>query len=276
MDNLAKLQRIEADILKTVSDICEQQGIQYYLSSGTLLGAVRHQGFIPWDDDIDIMLTRPEYNRFLKEVGEKLPPYMELVHYTSGDTVPFCQAKVVDKRYQVMRQVFSDIRPYDVWIDVFPLDAVPQGRAAFFAHKAALKFHYILVKLARLNLHGNNLENRSTMEKTILKLNSKIHFSRLFRLDRRIAALDRCLERCSIANNKQCINFHGEYKFREMFPIQWLGQGKSLQFEDEWYRAPAQSEKYLTTLYHDFTQLPPEEQRVCKHSVEIMAGEDRL
>ena len=64
--SLRKLQKIEADILQVVSKICDEEQIRYYLSSGTLLGAVRHQGFIPWDDDIDIMIPRPDYERFLR------------------------------------------------------------------------------------------------------------------------------------------------------------------------------------------------------------------
>ena len=72
--SLRKLQKIEADILQVVSKICDEEQIRYYLSSGTLLGAVRHQGFIPWDDDIDIMIPRPDYERFLRVASEKLPP----------------------------------------------------------------------------------------------------------------------------------------------------------------------------------------------------------
>ncbi len=80
--SLRKLQKIEADILQVVSKICDEEQIRYYLSSGTLLGAVRHQGFIPWDDDIDIMIPRPDYERFLRVASEKLPPYLALCHYT--------------------------------------------------------------------------------------------------------------------------------------------------------------------------------------------------
>ena len=148
--SLRKLQKIEADILQVVSKICDEEQIRYYLSSGTLLGAVRHQGFIPWDDDIDIMIPRPDYERFLRVASEKLPPYLALCHYTKDCNYPFRQAKVVDKRYQLVREIFSDNKAYDVWIDVFPLDGLPKGRLSLTAHKCWITFHMLTLKLSSI------------------------------------------------------------------------------------------------------------------------------
>lgn len=209
--SLRKLQKIEADILQVVSKICDEEQIRYYLSSGTLLGAVRHQGFIPWDDDIDIMIPRPDYERFLRVASEKLPPYLALCHYTKDCNYPFRQAKVVDKRYQLVREIFSDNKAYDVWIDVFPLDGLPKGRLSLTAHKCWITFHMLTLKLSRLNYHGTDYSKRTWWQCAVLKANKVIHFSRLLSMTKEIRKFNDFLSRYPFEQSEWCINCFGEY-----------------------------------------------------------------
>ena len=78
---LRKLQMIELDILKVVASICDTHGLKYYLAEGTLLGAVRHAGFIPWDDDIDVVIPREDYEKFIRLAKTELPEYMGLKYF---------------------------------------------------------------------------------------------------------------------------------------------------------------------------------------------------
>lgn len=273
---LSKLQQIEFAILKTVTEICEAENISYYLSSGTLLGAVRHQGFIPWDDDIDIMIPRPDYDRFLQTISEKLPTHLALLHWSVSPESPFCQAKIVDKRHQLVRKVFSDTKAYDVWIDVFPLDALPESRLSLAFHKLCLKIRVFLLKLSRLDYHGNQYQNRSFAERTILKINSVVHFGRWQPLEKSLIKLEKRLKKYPFDEKNDCVNYHGEYKFRESFPISWLGKGRRIFFEGDSFSVPRETEKYLSKVYGDYMKLPPEEQRKCKHSIEFISRENRL
>ncbi len=268
--SLRKLQKIEADILQVVSKICDEEQIRYYLSSGTLLGAVRHQGFIPWDDDIDIMIPRPDYERFLRVASEKLPPYLALCHYTKDCNYPFRQAKVVDKRYQLVREIFSDNKAYDVWIDVFPLDGLPKGRLSLTAHKCWITFHMLTLKLSRLNYHGTDYSKRTWWQCAVLKANKVIHFSRLLSMTKEIRKFNDFLSRYPFEQSEWCINCFGEYIYRESFPISWLGDGRKISFEGESFSAPQEAEKYLTKVYGDYMALPPKEQRTCKHSYDVL------
>ena len=114
-----ELKSIELNILKDIHTFCEMNNLTYYLCGGTLLGAVRHRGFIPWDDDIDIFMPRVDYDRFLTEYASK--QYTVLCHKnTQGYYLPF--AKVVDKSTRIEETLVKSIPNCGVYVDVFPID----------------------------------------------------------------------------------------------------------------------------------------------------------
>ena len=263
-------------LFRELDEICKKNNLRYVMAGGTAIGVVRNEGFIPWDDDIDIMIPRPDYERFLRVASEKLPPYLALCHYTKDCNYPFRQAKVVDKRYQLVREIFSDNKAYDVWIDVFPLDGLPKGRLSLTAHKCWITFHMLTLKLSRLNYHGTDYSKRTWWQCAVLKANKVIHFSRLLSMTKEIRKFNDFLSRYPFEQSEWCINCFGEYIYRESFPISWLGDGRKISFEGESFSAPQEAEKYLTKVYGDYMALPPKEQRTCKHSVEFISRENRL
>ena len=122
--SLQEVQDSLLDILETVDRICRAKNLQYFLSGGTLLGAVRHKGFIPWDDDIDIMMPRPDYERLFDLASDGwLDDRYRLISVKNGlSIIPY--AKVIDSKIRIEEDlnIFSD----HLWIDIFPLDAVPE------------------------------------------------------------------------------------------------------------------------------------------------------
>lgn len=118
---MEELRAIQLDILDKIHAFCTEHGIRYSLGGGTLLGAVRHKGYIPWDDDIDIMLPRPDYERFLKEFDGKYAE-LNLQHYGNDNTccIPF--AKVYDNRTVLIEK----LQKSGIYIDVFPIDGLPE------------------------------------------------------------------------------------------------------------------------------------------------------
>ena len=105
--DLKQMQKIEFDILRTVHTLCQENHITYYLGYGTMLGAVRHQGFIPWDDDVDIVMPRDDYRRFLQLAPQYLPEHLKLCHL--GNTAPYNYdfAKIQDKRTILIEDTYS-------------------------------------------------------------------------------------------------------------------------------------------------------------------------
>lgn len=142
---LVEIQQYLLEILKAFDAYCVKNGIQYFLSGGSLLGAIRHHGFIPWDDDVDVMMPRPDYDRFFSLLGNDLiEDRYELVSISNGKSnIPF--AKLLDKKIKIKESV-TGMSKY-LWIDIFPLDALPEDltKSNQLLQKAMrIKYYYSL------------------------------------------------------------------------------------------------------------------------------------
>ncbi len=267
-NELQKIQDIELNILKEIDRICSECGIKYFLSSGTLLGAVRHHGFIPWDDDIDIMLTRSDYERFIKEIPKKLPEHLKLLHFSVGNTEDDQNLliKIIDTRYPCKRYSYSEVNTC-VWIDVFALDAVPDNvffRQAFFFR---LNITTALRSFKRWENYDENYKSKSKLKQILITLNRKCKFSKLINIDKILRRQDKILKDVGKYKHKNVMNYMGEYKYKETFPEKWLGTGKRVPFEKCNFLIPTNSHGYLSVLYGDYMKYPPVEQQVCKHGL---------
>lgn len=123
---LEEMKRLELDMLIQFARYCDENFLRYYLYAGTLLGAVRHQGFIPWDDDIDVVMPRPDYERFLKMASKQpIASHIDVLSYRSKQDYVFPFAKLTDIRTDGQEAYIDRKYHNGVWIDVFPLDGLP-------------------------------------------------------------------------------------------------------------------------------------------------------
>lgn len=147
--DIRKIQDVILDILVNIDRTATSHGLDYYLIAGTMLGAVRHKGFIPWDDDADVALPRPDYERLIQHAPEWLPPHLELVSYKSDPTYPYQFARIHNRQTTYcMRRSFGYIG--GVPVDIFPLDGMtddsPLQRAHYRHYHAGIKkLYYSLV-----------------------------------------------------------------------------------------------------------------------------------
>lgn len=260
------LQGYVLEILLMVDRFCRENNITYYLGEGTLLGALRHGGFIPWDDDVDLLMPREDYDRFLELAKEKLPEGYQLDSYQTNpkhSSLPtFVQmtrkVPYVKKR---LEGIALNIGPC---VDIFPLDYVPdQDSAELKKRKKQIS------KLRRAIWIKSGMHPRSWYN--TLKLRLKLYYPhKIYGLFRSVSSMHAAAERVATAtNDPKCqylAVFASLYKItKETFPKEYFGAPRYLDFEGHQLPVPAEAEKILAHIYGDYMAYPPVSGRSSKH-----------
>lgn len=250
---LEERKKLQLDMLVKIHDACRDNGWQYYMSSGTLLGAVRHRGYIPWDDDIDIMMPRYDYERFYTFfTNENKDESMKLISYRDKTSIyPFM--KMVDPRTVVFEHYVDPAYRTGVWVDIFPLDGVEKGDESPFDFNDEIKSKYDIV-IADTRYGTSRFRK---LAKTLLKA-----FSRntdVFELAR---SLDDYAASTPICPENDIAMVVWGYGKKERMPYSIL-EKTELEFEGHTFYAPRQYDAYLQSLFGDYMTPPPESLRVA-------------
>lgn len=254
-----ELRLIQMDILSYVDKVCRDNNIKYSISGGTLIGAVRHKGYIPWDDDIDIMLAREEYEKLVTVMSNHRTDdtYMMLTHEIDKD-FKFPYAKVVDNR-TIMHEDVKGCKDYGVYIDIFPIDLIPNNDTECEGIFAGMRRLYNMLTLKRLKLARNRSLWKNltiTISQICLCLVSNDWIIREMEKKAKTSARQDSQRRCCLVWG---------YGRREIVPASVHQSHIDLPFEDRTYMAVADYHTYLSNLFGDYMQLPPEEKRVTHH-----------
>ena len=254
-DKLRELQLCELDILNEMVRICQKHNIKYYLYGGTLLGAVRHKGFIPWDDDMDIVMPRNDYARFAKACKTDLSPgYYYQTCFTDKE-YPMLFAKLRKDDTYVCEEKWRDKNMHQgVYIDILPLDHFPKNR---MLGSMVLNLSYIYHRVAAYE----NCHHRKISVYLICKFLKLFPKTFIYRLRDWLLRTTNAL-----SSKKYYCSFGSHYRPLRLrvFHSDWFGDGTPVEFEGKIYTAPSQWEKYLLHLFGEtYMQLPPEEKRFC-------------
>ncbi len=258
---LSPVQKMILDIFAPVYAYLREQGIEYYMLGGTLLGAVRHQGFIPWDDDMDLGIPRGQYEQFLSGVAEVLPPHLKVETFRNTPEHHYYFSRIVDTRYSMRRMGSLKERSENVWIDIFPLDGMPDGAVARRVHMLRLlivRAQYHISCFDRVNLKR---PNRPLSERIVIAFVRATGLGTKADTRKKLEKLDRLLNRYPCGSTGWIVNFMGQYKFREMFPLRVYGGGRMYPFEQYELPGPEDADAVLTQMYGDYMTPPKDHDR---------------
>lgn len=267
--DLTKVHEANLEILKEIDRICRKYKIKYLLDAGTLLGAVRHKGFIPWDDDADVAFTRGNYDAFLKVVRRELPESMELVcpgEFHGGEGFYDFTARIIYKNSQMHEDTpmmqFYDGKLNHLWVDLFTIDRLPISRLGtvltLFLQKAV--YGLAMGHRYRLDYSGYSFLHK-VFVKVLATAGKAIPLRHLIAFQKKLALKDK--------NSKSSLRYYSNYQPDYLYVTlerEWCEETVDLEFCDTRLMAPKGWHQVLTWIYGDYNQLPPKEQRIPAHS----------
>jgi len=259
IEQIKELQAIELDILLQVDKVCKKHNITYYLGEGSLLGAVRHKGFIPWDDDLDILMKRDEYERFLKIAPAEMGPNYEVQHPTTVYSYwsPFIKVRLLGKQKFRQKHIAHLTENNGPYIDIFPMESVPKLKSLGQLWQG-MKINFLRAMLT----YKLVLRKPNTMKRKLVTASSKFLS---------INTIHKMLDKnFKLYNDRKDNNYTvtlASYHnmFNQTVPDEVYGQPVEVEFEGHVFPAPRQYDYLLRRVYGDYTKLPPLEKQTIKH-----------
>lgn len=269
MTDLQKIQEIDIQILKDVVSVLKKYNLKYYMIGGTLLGAVRHQGFIPWDDDMDIAMPRGDYEIFLDQFGEELPNNLRLKNFKLDKQYKYYITRVSNMNYKVKElRNQTKAESTNISIDIFPIDGTPNNKILRMIYFFRIMFYRALISLVQKD--NIDLERkRNFFEKTLIFFGTHINLKKILSANKLQYKIDKMLKAQS-ANSAYAGTIMGAYRTREIVPRDFFGAGKYFQFGNEYFCGPSKYDAYLKHMYGNYMKLPSKEQRESKRHFTII------
>ena len=259
---LQQIRQIELDLLIEFDKICNEKGYRYSLGGGTLLGAIRHNGFIPWDDDIDVMMPRPDYEKFINySLNNNIP--FTLITHTTMEGYNGLFAKLSDSTTVLQDNLIKDDYDLGVNIDIFPIDGL--GNSEIEARKILKK-----TELQREILNAISWKRyfRSKTHGLIFEpIRLALYYtSRFINPKKILKSVDEKNLKYSFDSSSYAGCICGSYRTKEIMKKEVFEKYIDVKFENNIFKAVSDYDTYLTKLFGNYMVLPPEKERVTHHS----------
>lgn len=250
---LNKLHSEILDIMDEIDRVCGQNEIKYYLVGGTLLGAVRHKGFIPWDDDLDIAMPRKDFDHFIDICENALKPEFKLEWISNNDEYWLPFAKVIRKNTLFNQELYANEgKGFGIFVDIFPLDTTKE-----YSRKIEHRSWWVRKIKAMLQINAGLVET-SSMKKIICKSfpNKLLHQVMTYFMSKKDSP-----------ENRYYTNFGSQYSpKKQTIECIYYGKGKRIKFEDREYMCPENENAVLKKIYGEkYMELPPVDKRTTHY-----------
>lgn len=264
---LNEIQKMELDILLFVKKMCDLNGLKYYLAFGTLIGAVRHKGFIPWDDDVDIIMPYEDYHRLISIMVNSEQTRYKIVSYEVNDEFTAPLPKMIDTHTKIVQNYgFKEKVELGIYVDIFVLAGA--GNDIKNAEKYMKSVNKVLLKWYFANTYMiiPNQPVVKSLIKGILGIPYKIVGYKKY-----LDIHEDMMKKQSFYRTKYVTRFGLPYTrgAQYLWEKTDFGEGVDIEFEGYIFRAPCNYEKILKGLYGDYMKMPPKELQVSNHSAEM-------
>lgn len=272
-ESIQQIHKYDLLILKEFIRICKKYKLAYSVIDGTMLGMIRHEGFIPWDDDVDIAMPRKSYEKFVKIAKNELPENMSIDYFGYKENRKKKDISYITRIYCSDIKVKLDINDLSptqgIWIDIMQLDGMPKSKMKFMLHKYYLLMLKALTKMSQPETIGTHIKDRPKLDRALIWIGKNIPAFRLLNTQKMYSRLDKALKKYKVCQDNSVCVYISDYRFNEMFSYDTYFPLKEYPFEDIKVMGPNKPEIILKKLYGDYKQFPPESER-CKHKLSVI------
>lgn len=259
---LKEIQQGELQVAMVIDQICNDLGLRYFINYGTLLGAIRHHGFIPWDDDIDVVMPRKDYEVFVeycRKNADILKPF-ELIHYTTEPNYIYPIARLSDSRYDLE---FNNAKPYRIglFVDIYPMDGCGNTKEEAISIRKKNKLVKTLVYAGSLKKYTKS--NQGILY-TLIKF-MLMFIARMIGEIKMIRFLDNSAKKLEYDDCKYVGIICWEVSGEGYFDKNIFAEYEECEFDGYKFRIPKAYDRLLSDIYGDYMKLPPENERIAHH-----------
>ncbi|MBD5583550.1 MAG: LicD family protein [Clostridia bacterium] len=262
MTELEHLQKVILSLTKDIDRLCRANNIQYYLLGGSCIGAIRHKGFIPWDDDLDIIMSRENYDKFLQICNKELNKEKYYLQEGLKDwPLNFSKIRLKDTYLHEPEDDYAPTDKHGIYVDIFFMENVPDSNFL-----SSIQYFLSKVNLCYL-LSKRKYLSASKKQKILMILSAPMKVDIIRKWVYKI------LKNLSKKPSSRYGFYYGRTRFRtSITPKSIFGIPKYVQFEDTTLPVPEKTHEYLTQMFGDYMKLPPENQRKGQHLLSVDFG----